>query len=287
MLDRLVIVSNYDQLSGLFYLPTKNINLPIFYFILFAVNANLILNQFNTTMKSILIIILATIAFYAAWFFPQYMNYHVGEDIYTQILFSIVFTGFFGCFVPILIKSSNNWKYSFNQRNRSIGLFFLVLTVVIGTIFSGALSELIKLDISFIIILKYAFLFIPMSLALCLFAFMILPNFLNEIKVKQKNTLLVGSIALFFFFGFLVDTLFQDIGLAITMGILGLLFGLSYLYLRNFWIIYLSFFLTMLVNTLAENKYDDYPLWIAIISTLFSFSILFADYFGIHKQLKK
>ena len=34
----------------------------------------------------------------------------------------------------------------------------------------------------------------------------------------------------------------------------------------------------MLINTLADNKYDEYPYWLVIASTLLSLSILRFDF---------
>ncbi len=62
------------------------------------------------------------------------------------------------------------------------------------------------------------------------------------------------------------------------MAFIGLLLGLAYLFLRNFWLVYSTLFLIMLVNTLADNKYDEYNFWIVIISTILSLTILTFDF---------
>ena len=62
------------------------------------------------------------------------------------------------------------------------------------------------------------------------------------------------------------------------MAFIGLLLGLAYLFLRNFWLVYSTLFLIMLVNTLADNKYDEYNFWIVIISTTLSLTILTFDF---------
>lgn len=114
-----------------------------------------------------------------------------------------------------------------------------------------------------------------LSLGIGLFAFLLIPNTIQGWENnKIKSVLLVVSISIFFFLSFYIDSLFQDIELAATMGFIGLLLGLGYLFLRNFWIVYLSLFIIMLVNTLADNKYDEYSFWIVIISTLLSITIL-------------
>jgi uncharacterized membrane-anchored protein len=94
----------------------------------------------------------------------------------------------------------------------------------------------------------------------------------------MKSVLLILSISIFFFLSFYVDSLFQDIELAATMGFIGLLLGLSYLFLGNFWVVYTTLFIIMLVNTLADNKYDEYSYWVVIVSTLLSLTILTFDF---------
>ncbi len=53
---------------------------------------------------------------------------------------------------------------------------------------------------------------------------------------------------------------------------------IGYLFLRNFWVVCSALFIIMIVNTLADNKYDDYSYWVVIISTLLSLAILTFDF---------
>ena len=118
-----------------------------------------------------------------------------------------------------------------------------------------------------------------MSLGIGLFAFLLIPNTIQDWeKNNMKSVLLIISISIFFFLSFYIDSLFQDIELAATMGFIGLLLGMAYLFLRNFWIVYSALFIIMLVNTLADNKYDEYNFRIVIISTLLSLTILTFDF---------
>lgn len=126
-----------------------------------------------------------------------------------------------------------------------------------------------------------------MSLGIGLFAFLLIPNMLQDWnKNKIKSVLLVFSISFFFFLSFYVDSLFQDIELAATMGFIGLLLGLSYIFLGNFWVVYLTLFIIMLVNTLADNKYDEYSYWVVIVSTLLSLTLLMFDFVKNRKNKK-
>lgn len=126
-----------------------------------------------------------------------------------------------------------------------------------------------------------------MSLGIGLFAFLLIPNMIQDWnKNKIKSVLLVFSISFFFFLSFYVDSLFQDIELAATMGFIGLLLGLSYIFLGNFWVVYLTLFIIMLVNTLADNKYDEYSYWVVIVSTLLSLTLLMFDFVKNRKNKK-
>lgn len=155
----------------------------------------------------------------------------------------------------------------------------MILAVIFSTLLSGAFVKVIELNYSWNLILKYVLLFFPMSLGIGLFAFLLIPNVIyNWEKSRNKSILLIASISIFFFISFYVDSLFQDIELAATMGVIGLLLGVSYLFLRNFWIIYLALFIIMIVNTLADNKYDEYSYGVVIVSTLLSLAILMYDF---------
>jgi len=197
----------------------------------------------------------------------------------SSLLFSTVFTGLIGCFIPIYFKNRFRWSYNKPSSNRAVGYLFLILAILFSIILSGALFKVIELQYSWSIILKYILLFFPMSLGIGLFAFLLIPNTINKWqKNRTKGVLLVILISIFFFLSFYIDSLFQDIELAATMGLIGLLLGLGYLFLRNFWIVYSTLFIIMLINTLADNKYDDYNYWVVIISTLLSLTILAFDF---------
>jgi hypothetical protein len=222
--------------------------------------------------------IMSIAIFYISWGIPQFIKYKINDNILSNIIFSIIFTGVVGCCIPIFFKNKLEWTFNRPGSKRVIGFLLLVITILFGTLLSGAIFKVIELEYSWIIILKYVLLFFPMSLAISLFAFLMIPNTINGwMSNKAKGLFLVISIALFFFFAFYTDTLFRDIELAGIMGFLGLLFGLCYYFLRNFWMVYFGFFITMLINTLADNKYDEYQFWIVITSTLFSLIVLGID----------
>lgn len=229
--------------------------------------------------RSVSLTILSIAVFFICWGISQLISIKMQQTLLSSLLFSIVFTGLIGCFIPIYFKNRFGWKYNKKSSNKTAGYIFLLLAIVFSTILSGAIFKVIELKYSWSIILKYILLFFPMSIGIGLFAFLLIPNTVKKWKKNRaKRVLLVISISIFFFVSFYIDSLFQDIELAATMGFIGLLLGLGYIFLRNFWIVYSSLFIIMLVNTLADNKYDDYNYWVVIISTLLSLTILAFDF---------
>ncbi len=229
--------------------------------------------------NSVYLSIFSIAAFYIGWGVSQLLSIKTQYSLLSSLLFSIVFTGLIGCFIPIYFKNRFHWRYNKPGSNRIAGFLFLILAIVFSTILSGAFVKAIDLKYSWSLILKYILLFFPMSLGIGLFAFLLIPNMLHDWnKNKIKSVLLIVSISIFFFLSFYVDSLFQDMELAATMGFIGLLLGLGYFFLRSFWVVYLTLFLIMLVNTLADNKYDEYSYWVVIASTLLSLTILAFDF---------
>ncbi len=217
--------------------------------------------------------------FYICWGVAQLISIRTQYSLLSSLLFSIVFTGIVGCLIPIYFKNKFRWNYNKPSSIKALGYIFLVLAIIFSTILSGAFVKVVELNYSWILILKYILLFFPMSLGIGLFAFLLIPNTIQDWEKNiKKSVFLVISISIFFFLSFYVDSLFRDVELAATMGFIGLLLALGYLFLRKFWIVYLSLFIIMLVNTLSDNKYDDYNYWIVIISTLLSLTILTIDF---------
>ncbi|HRV17200.1 MAG TPA: hypothetical protein P5317_04205 [Myxococcota bacterium] len=214
--------------------------------------------------------------FYICWGMSQLVSIKTQHSLLSSLLFSTVFTGLAGALVPIYLKNKFRWSYNRSSSNRPLGYLFLILALVFSTVLSGALIKVVELQYLWDLILKYILLFFPMSLAIGLYAFLLIPNLIPDWK-GIKGALLVFSIGTFFFLAFYIDSLFQDMMLAATMGFIGLLLGLGYLFLRNFWVVYSVLFIIMLINTMADNKYDDYNLGVVIVSTLLSLAILGFD----------
>jgi hypothetical protein len=229
--------------------------------------------------KSLFWAFISIAVFYTCWGVSQLISINTRYSLLSSLLFSIVFTGLIGCLVPIYFKNRFRWSYNETGSNRLIGYLFLVVAILFSTILSGALLKVVALQYSWLLLLKYILLFFPMSLGIGLFAFLLIPNMVSGWRNdKKKSVLLVIAIGIFFFLSFYIDSLFQDLELAATMGVIGLLLGFAYLFLRNFWVVCSALFIIMLVNTLADNKYDDYSYWVVIVSTLLSLAILTFDF---------
>lgn len=219
-------------------------------------------------LQALSLVIGALCIFYIAWGLPQFFSeYQLFQPYINDAIFSYGFTLIAGAVLPIYVR--RKLAYSYVEKSSLPALFggslLLLITVLIGVVFSEALSQTLSITYTFPLIVKYLLLFSAMAFALCIFAFLLIPKVL-ALFINRRSLHLIATLlftALFFFIGFLVDTVFKDLELALTMGILGLLFALSHYLTKNFWLTYLGFFLTMLFNTLAENKYGNYS-WLTL-----------------------
>jgi len=225
---------------------------------------------------------LALLLYYVCWGIPQFFNkYNILTPYLNDWFFSVMYTGVAGCLFPIILR--NKFKVSYFHKscipNKIAGLSLLALSLVFGLLFSGAVINTIKLGYTIDTIIKHILLFFPMSLGLSLFAFLIFPGVINSFNFNRIINLVITCISTscFFFIGFFVDSTLGNIKLAFTMAFMGLFFGLSNWFIKNFWITFTGFFITMLFNTMAEDKYSNYPFLIVIVSTSISFLIILID----------
>lgn len=236
----------------------------------------------NNNIKTGLYLTLAIVFYYLCWGIPQFFNhYNLLSPVLNNWFFSVFYTGIAGCLIPVILRRRYNFEYYLETKKsyKLIGYSFLVLSLVFGLIFSNALADTIKLGYSATTIIKYILLFFPMALGLSLFSFLLIPRLVDRMKLnKPLNMILTMAFTgTFFFLGFFIDSTFGNIELAFTMAILGIFFGISNWFLKNFWIAFFAFFITMLFNTLSEDKYSDYLLIIVLSSTVISFSIMITD----------
>lgn len=224
----------------------------------------------------------AALIFYLGWGIPQFFDKNnILNPYINNWFFSVFFTGITGCLFPIIIRNKLGLEYikKTKVRNFIIGIIVLIITLIVSIVFSDALSKVLQLKYTLTNIFKYVFLFIPMSFGLSIFAFLLIPRLIDQLSVSKITNFIISSIltGCFFFIGFFIDTTFGDIELAATMAILGILFAISNFLTKNFWLTFIAFFLTMLFNTLAENKYDEYPWIILFVSIVITSSIIISD----------
>lgn len=220
--------------------------------------------------------IAAILFMYICWGIAQWVAKTTEGSDLSAILFSLLYCTISGVLIPLFIKRKKKLAFNFGKPNYLWSSISIVITLVVGLILSGAVKETLAINYGITTIVKYLLLFFPMALALSLFAFFIIPHTLkNRQHTLSAKIVLVIAIALFFFIGFWVDQLFQ-VELAITMGLLGLLFGICFLFVRNFWTMFSVFYITILFNTLAESKYVNYPMWVVILCSVLCVALLVA-----------
>ena len=160
--------------------------------------------------NSAFLVIFSIAIFYICWGVSQLISIKTRYSQLSSLLFSIVFTGIIGCFIPIYFKNRFRWSYNKQSSNKIIGYLFLVLAILLSTILSGAFVKVIELKYSWGLILKYILLFFPMSLGIGLFAFLLIPNTINDWKKNNiKSVLLVISISIFSFSHFTLTHCFK------------------------------------------------------------------------------
>jgi hypothetical protein len=223
-------------------------------------------------------LVAAIIFFYTCWAIPQYLGrYHLVSFDFSSGFFSIVFTGIAGCLIPMRLKNGAEVSFCSESsfRQRLIGSGVLVTVICIGLFPSGAFFGVLAIRPDFVTVIKYLLLFFPMSLGICLFAFLLIPAAVEHVMDNLAGRWGVSLLttALFLGVGFLIDSTLQDGGLAVTMGMLGLFFGFAGLLLRHFWVTWAGFYLVMVINTLAEQKYTEFPFLLALLSTILSLGI--------------
>ena len=233
-----------------------------------------------TKQIPLLTTVITIFIFYITWGSAQLLDFYFKNSNLPELFFSTIYTGIAGCLIPLHILKKFNINI-FEKTNslktsvKIIGYIFLIITILYATVGSEALFKALQIHKSILVILKYLLLFFPMALAISLFAFAIIPYTTNvDTYTTKKKVSVIFFISLFFIAGFLVDTLFKDLELSLIMGSIGLLLSIAFILLRNFWLLFSAFYIILLINTLADNKYSEYPFGIVIISSALSLGIL-------------
>jgi membrane-associated HD superfamily phosphohydrolase len=239
------------------------------------------MNKKDTSLT--IYIIFAYVLFLISWYIPQFLNKTYPEYQYlANWFFNIFYIGISGIAVPLYIVRKFDLKFNrkTTQKEMTIGIVSLVAVLIVGIIFSGAYSEIITSSFSSQVLLKYFLLFSGMALGICLHSFLLIPSLIENLYGGNIQSVILtviissSSVGL----GFFVDSVLEDVELALIMGILGLFFATGYFMTKKFSMVFATFFFVMLANTLAEAKYHDYDWSTLIMSVLFYLAITYSLY---------
>ena len=196
-----------------------------------------------------------------------------------ELLWVIAFYGIAGIYLPQKVRKKYDFKYELGCRSSfyfGMGLILLFALLGFGVFGSGSFSEIVKAKISISGYIKYILIFVPMSFAISLHIFHIIPNTILS-KTRSKR---LGIVILLIVSGlasglcFAGDTLLGDIEVIAVMIIFGVLFMGVFILTGSFLITWIGYFLVMYANTLAEGRYFDYEWYVLILGFLFSLSML-------------
>lgn len=227
------------------------------------------------------LMLLAYVGFLMTWGLGQAGAKLGGEavSLFSLVFFMVVHIAGFGIAIPLYISRKFGYRYhsSVSLTRTITGMAALLLALIAGVFFSDALPKLRANPPSMEGIIKYLVLFIPMALGICLQSFFLIPRTIESLIGDKPLTLwlaVMGS-SISIGLGFWVDQLFSTFEIAIVMMVLGIFFGLGSVLTRSFYLTYLFFLPTMLVNTLSEGKYYGFPWGALIIGFIFSCAAFF------------
>jgi hypothetical protein len=227
--------------------------------------------------------LLAYLGFLITWGIGQATANLAGETarFLSLVFFMVVYIAIFGIATPLYLSQKFGYQlHSPVSKTRGIaGLAMLLFVFVIGVFFSDALPKLQANPPSGDGVIKYLLLFPPMALGICLQSFFLIPKTIEVVMDKKMSTTWITAIAVIASvisvgIGFWVDQLFRSFETAIVMMILGIFFGLGTILTRSLYLTYAFFLPIMLVNTLSEGKYFDFPWSALVIGFVCSFAIV-------------
>ena len=214
---------------------------------------------------------LVVAAFLASWGLLQWMGRALAgrTDALALALFMVLYIAVAGILLPLMVGGRAGLRLHEPMRGWKpwVGALFAVVALAAGLLGSGVLERLSETWPGWLTVLKYLLLFLPMSLAVCLVCFWLVP----QMVVKGLGSGLWGTLAAVAaggavsLIGFWVDGLFGDLETALILGILGLFFTAAAILTGSFWKVYPVFALLMLANTLAEGKYHGVSWWALVI----------------------
>jgi len=209
------------------------------------------------------------IIFLTAWGVSQmaFPDWEGGWGVARCLFWGIVYLGIAGTALPLYIARKFDLAMSdpdVPAKRFIIGTAALLIAVGVGVFMSGSFDRVMEIRPPAAVVLKYLLLFAPMAAALTLHCLFLVPAAVTGALGGHNGAMSLAIVvsALSMGLGFLVDARFDSTENAVTMTVLGLLFGTGAVLTRSVSLTAFVFFLVMLSNTLAEGKYNDYP-WYA------------------------
>jgi len=185
------------------------------------------------------------------------------------LFWGIVYLGIVGTALPLYIARKYNLAMSdpdVPAKRFIIGTAALLIAAGVGVFMSGSFDRVMELRPPAAVVFKYLLLFAPMAAALTLHCLFLVPAAVTGALGGHNGAMSFAIVvsALSMGLGFLVDSGFASTENAVTMTVLGLLFGTGAVLTRSVYLTAFVFFLVMLSNTLADGKYNDYPWYAAV-----------------------
>lgn len=222
--------------------------------------------------------------FYICWSIPSLLqNTRFFLGLLPQIFFGIVFTAAAGALLPLLYaRKWLRWKAPI-KRNFFLSVLSIVPALFFAIFLSGASAQLLAQLQPVPFYVLYALLSFPLTFALWMFAFYILPRLVDDaVRCVVYSAIFLGV-------GFFIHSAFQDILLALEMFIVGLMLAIAQLYHHKSWLSFIALYLAIATVLMTRQQYNHYPYWLAALSCALTFVVLLNQYrcvFTSPKQLR-
>ncbi|MBN1498964.1 MAG: hypothetical protein JW982_02315 [Spirochaetes bacterium] len=191
---------------------------------------------------------------------------------------NMIFCTFFLVIACVLVPLLFTGKFKIALRKPQkkvlfyIGIIYLIFFSISGILAEDIFNQIAKNNPDFEAIIKYLILFIPMSFGVTMYCFYLIPEIAEGLFGNKilKIILPVVTSGLSCGLSFFVDKL-GSVEMFIVMGIMGMFYGIGYLLVKSFYVMWFFFFISMMVHTLAEGKYYNYS-WFVLTFELVLFA---------------
>ncbi len=203
-----------------------------------------------------------------------------------NVIFTFLYLMLSCVFIPLVIvwKFGIKMKYPVKLLLYSAGIIYLILFTTAGIFSENNLELVIKNRPGLEEIIKYLILFVPMSFGVTMYCFYLIPSIFDEMMPGKilKIIVPVFSSGAACGLSFFIDKKF-GVEMFVIMFIMGLFYGVGYVLIKSFYIMWFFFFVSMMFHTLGEAKYFNYS-WTVLMSQLICFGFLFSIWIYIIKK---